>query len=77
MTDAMSQAAWQHAPGHPLQIGAIDMPQLAANEIRIRNAAIAINPLDWILQEIALLPWLEYPAILGSDVAGEVVAVGG
>ncbi len=78
MTDAMSdQAAWQHATGHPLQIGATDRPQLAANEIRIRNAAIAINPLDWILQEIALLPWLEYPAILGSDVAGEVVAVGG
>lgn len=70
------RAAWQHAPGHPLQICAADLPQLAANEIRIRNAAIAINPIDWILQEIALLPWLEYPAILGSDVAGEVEAVG-
>ncbi len=72
----INQAAWQCAPGHPLRIGVSDLPQPAANEILIRNAAIAINPIDWILQEIALLPWLEYPAILGSDVAGEVAAIG-
>ena len=77
MSEAMiNQAAWQHAPGHPLRICVSDLPPPAADEIRIRNAAIAINPIDWILQEIALLPWLEYPAILGSDVAGEVAAVG-
>ncbi len=72
----INQAAWQCAPGHPLRIGVAEPPELAAHEIRIRNAAIAINPIDWILQEIALLPWLEYPAVLGSDVAGEVAAVG-
>ena len=72
----INQAALQCATGHPLRIGVADLPELAANEILIRNAAIAINPIDWILQEIALLPWLEYPAILGSDVAGEVAAVG-
>ncbi|MGX1693626.1 zinc-binding alcohol dehydrogenase family protein [Brevundimonas naejangsanensis] len=77
MSEAMiNQAAWQHAPGHPLRICVSDLPPPAADEIRIRNAAIAINPIDWILQEIDLLPWLEYPAILGSDVAGEVAAVG-
>jgi NADPH:quinone reductase-like Zn-dependent oxidoreductase len=77
MTDTMTnQAAWQHAPGQPLRIGAADLPQLTENQILIRNAAIAINPLDWILQDIALLPWLDYPTILGSDVAGEVAAVG-
>jgi NADPH:quinone reductase-like Zn-dependent oxidoreductase len=77
MTGTMTnQAAWQHEPGQPLRIGAADVPQLAANEILIRNAAIAINPLDWILQDVALLPWLDYPTILGSDVAGEVAAVG-
>jgi NADPH:quinone reductase-like Zn-dependent oxidoreductase len=71
-----NQAAWQLSTGQPLSIGASDLPQLASNEILIRNAAIAINPLDWILQDVALLPWLDYPAILGSDVAGEVTAVG-
>ena len=78
MTETVTnQAAWQKAPGQPLRIGVTALPHLAANEILIRNAAIAINPLDWILQDVALLPWLDYPAILGSDVSGEVAAVGG
>ncbi len=77
MTGIMTnQAAWQRAPGQPLQIGVAGLPQPAVNEILIRNAAIALNPLDWILQDMALLPWLDYPAILGSDVAGDVAAVG-
>ncbi len=71
MTETVTnQAAWQKAPGQPLRIGVTALPHLAANEILIRNAAIAINPLDWILQDVALLPWLDYPAILGSDVSG-------
>jgi len=70
MTETVTnQAAWQKAPGQPLRIGVTALPHLAANEILIRNAAIAINPLDWILQDVALLPWLDYPAILGSDVS--------
>ena len=78
MTETVTnQAAWQKAPGQPLRISVTALPHLAANEILIRNAAIAINPLDWILQDVALLPWLDYPAILGSDVSGEVAAVGG
>jgi hypothetical protein len=74
--NTINQAAWQHAIGQPLRLGTADLAEPASNEILIRNAAIAINPLDWILQENALLPWLDYPAILGSDVAGEVMAVG-
>lgn len=70
------QAAWQKAPGQPLTIEPVDQPQLADNEILVRNAAVAINPLDWLLQDAAVLPWLDYPAITGSDIAGEVVAVG-
>ncbi len=72
----INQAAWQPAPGQKLQLGTTGVPAPAANEILIRNAAIAINPLDWILQDMAILPWLTYPAILGSDVAGEIVAIG-
>jgi NADPH:quinone reductase-like Zn-dependent oxidoreductase len=69
-------AAWQQAPGQKLQIGPAALRQPAANEILIRNAAIAINPIDWLLQDDALLPWLDYPTILGSDVTGEIAAVG-
>lgn len=45
------------------------------NEILIRNHAVAINPIDGLLQTLAVFP-LNYPTILGCDVAGEIVAVG-
>ena len=77
MTDTViNEAAWQRATGEALHLAPADMPQPGPGEILIRNAAIGLNPLDWILQEHAILPWLDYPAILGSDVAGEVAAVG-
>ncbi|HEV7248861.1 MAG TPA: zinc-binding alcohol dehydrogenase family protein [Shinella sp.] len=71
-----NQVAWQRTAGLSLQIGPADVRKLESNEILIRNAAVAINPIDWLLQDDALLPWLDYPMILGSDVAGEVAAVG-
>lgn len=48
------------------------------NEIVIKNGAVAINPVDWMIQDMgrALFPWIKYPVILGKDVAGEVVEVG-
>lgn len=76
MTEIVNMAAWQNAPGQSLVIRPVSPTVLGSGEILIRNAAVAINPLDWLLQENALLPWLDYPAILGSDVAGEVVVVG-
>lgn len=71
-----SLAAWQNAIGMPLEITEVATPIPGPNEILVRNRAVAINPVDWILQENPIFPWLDYPAILGSDVAGEVVAVG-
>ncbi|MGI2032402.1 zinc-binding alcohol dehydrogenase family protein [Rhizobium panacihumi] len=70
------QAAWQKEPGRTLAVEPVIIPHPASREILVRNHAVAINPLDWLLQDDALLPWLDYPAILGSDIAGEVVAVG-
>ncbi len=71
-----SFAAWQKAVGRPLEIEAVETPIPGPDDVLVRNRAIAINPVDWILQETPIFPWLAYPAILGSDVAGEVVAVG-
>jgi NADPH:quinone reductase-like Zn-dependent oxidoreductase len=77
MTDSITnQAAWQRAVGEVLHLGPAELPKPAPTEILIRNAAIGINPIDWILQDSAILPWLDYPAILGSDVAGVVAAIG-
>lgn len=69
-------AAWQPRPGEPLSIAPAELPTVTPGQILVRNQAVAINPLDYILQDTALLPWLDYPIIAGSDVAGTVVAIG-
>ena len=76
MSTEQSFAAWQRKVGAPFEVGPADTPAPGPDDILVRNRAIAINPVDWILQDMAIFPWLEYPAILGSDVAGEVVALG-
>ena len=72
-----NNAAWQPHVGVPLEVGPAEKPVPGENEILVRNRAMAINPVDWILQDSAIFPWLDYPVILGSDVAGEVAAIGG
>ncbi|MGY9047711.1 MAG: alcohol dehydrogenase catalytic domain-containing protein, partial [Rhodobacterales bacterium] len=76
MTDTLQMAAWQPAPGAPLSVKAVDETTPGENEIAVRNAALAINPADWILQAQPVGDWMQYPMILGNDVAGEVVAIG-
>lgn len=47
-------------------------------EIVVRARAVAVNPFDRYIQTIGdiITGYLAYPAVLGTDVAGEVVAVG-
>ncbi|KAI0130556.1 zinc-binding oxidoreductase CipB [Xylariales sp. AK1849] len=49
-----------------------------SHQIVIRNAAIALNPLDHIKQDAGnvLFGWIKYPFVMGSDVAGVVIEVG-
>lgn len=75
MTDIL-KAAWQPEPGAALNIETVDETMPGENEIAVRNAALAINPADWLLQAQSIGDWMQYPMILGNDVAGEVVAVG-
>jgi NADPH:quinone reductase-like Zn-dependent oxidoreductase len=71
-----NRAAWMTAPrNRPLQVGSAPIGTPEAGQILIKNHAVAINPIDVMLQQIAMYP-LEYPAIIGQDVAGEVEAVG-
>ncbi|GAB1310588.1 Zinc-binding alcohol dehydrogenase domain-containing cipB [Madurella fahalii] len=59
----------------PLRVELVDDRYPDEDEIVVRNAAVAINQLDWKIQDYA---WemFNYPLILGVDVAGEVVEVG-
>lgn len=57
-----------------------DAPDLkpGPGEVLIKMFATSINPIDWKLRRGDLKEWmpLTFPAILGRDLAGEVVALG-
>jgi NADPH:quinone reductase-like Zn-dependent oxidoreductase len=66
------------AKARPLQVASAPYTSPKTGQITVRNHAIAINPIDRMKQEVGdfLYGWLKYPAILGIDLAGEVVEVG-
>ena len=73
-----NRAAWITAKGAPLSIGLAPLLDPELNQILIKNRAVAINPVDWAVQNLGkdLFPFLEFPCIFGEDVAGEVIALG-
>lgn len=61
-----------------LEFRDIAEPDAAPGQLKVRVRSASINPIDWKLRSgaaRAMMP-LQFPAILGRDAAGEVVAVG-
>ncbi len=73
-----NEAVWLTAKRGSLRIGPAPVTAPGAREILVRNRAVAVNPVDRLLPLIGdfIAPWLAYPTVPGSDVAGEVLAVG-
>jgi len=73
-----NEAAWLVAKHAPLQVKPAPYTQPGAGEVLVRNRAVAINPVDWAIQYLGglLFNWIKYPFVPGSDIAGDVVAVG-
>ncbi|ETI27258.1 hypothetical protein G647_09941 [Cladophialophora carrionii CBS 160.54] len=71
----VNYAAWIPSEKAPLVVATAPFPDLAPDELILKNAAVAINPVDWKIQASGGFG-LSYPAILGEDVAGEVLEVG-
>jgi NADPH:quinone reductase-like Zn-dependent oxidoreductase len=72
-------AAWLPSPrAHPLNVDTAEYPVVAENEVIVKVAAVAANPMDWFIQILGenLFSWLQYPYIGGTDAAGTVVEVG-
>jgi NADPH:quinone reductase-like Zn-dependent oxidoreductase len=71
-------AAWLDAPYGDLVVREAPYTPPRADEIVVRNRAVAVNPLDVMKQGIGdlMYRWLPHPSVLGEDVAGEVVEVG-
>lgn len=71
-------AAWLTGRYAGLTVGPAPYTAPGATDVVIRNRALAVNPLDTIKQSTGdfMYRWLPYPAVLGEDVAGEVVEIG-
>ncbi|KAL8833554.1 MAG: hypothetical protein Q9170_004209 [Blastenia crenularia] len=64
---------------HPLKVREAPYTSAGEHEVVIKNGAVAVNPVDWILQYAGnsmLYQWIKYPFVLGTDVAGEIVEIG-
>lgn len=77
---AMNRALRLHAYGEPdaLKIDSIAMPSAASGQVVVHVRAAGINSLDWKIRDGFLqndFP-LPLPAMLGVELAGEVVEVG-
>lgn len=56
-------------------VGDIATPKPGPGELLVKVHAAALNPVDWKIQKYGI--FIEtFPAILGSDVAGEVAELG-
>lgn len=75
------QAVVLHRHGGPevLTLAAIPLPRLKPGQVLVRVRASCVNPRDWLLREgryIFRFILGAFPIIPGSDIAGEVVAIG-
>ena len=70
--------AWLKGPKTALEVKSALYTSPKEKEIVIKSGAVAINPIDWLKVDLGnmVYPWIKYPFILGTDVAGEVVEVG-
>lgn len=70
-----NHAAYLLNPSTSLQIGLASLPKAGPGEIVVKNAAVAINPLDCHMQDAGVFV-KQWPAVFGCEVAGEVYEVG-
>jgi NADPH:quinone reductase-like Zn-dependent oxidoreductase len=63
------------AKAHPFKIDDFPMPVAGPHQMIVKNHAVAFNPADAIIQLNGALV-TKFPAILGEDLAGEVVSIG-
>jgi len=71
-----NSAAWiTESKGKPLKVDSAPMPEPGPNDVVVKNHAVAINPVDWKIQDSGYFV-TKYPNVLGTDVAGEIVQVG-
>jgi NADPH:quinone reductase-like Zn-dependent oxidoreductase len=73
-----NRAAYVVAQGKPLEVRDAPYTTPGPNEVVVRNAAVAINPVDWLIPNVVKMfgPHIKLPFVFGDDCAGTVVEVG-
>jgi NADPH:quinone reductase-like Zn-dependent oxidoreductase len=76
--DPQNVALWRPSRAARFTVGPAPYTHPGPGEVVVRVGAVALNPVDNLpaLGYRFGMPWLTFPAILGGDVAGEVVEVG-
>jgi NADPH:quinone reductase-like Zn-dependent oxidoreductase len=74
----VNEALWLLSPKGRFERRPAPMPTPGPGEVLVLVRAVAVNPIDAITGPFRRLvtPWVRYPAVIGSDVAGEVVSIG-
>ncbi|KAH9205533.1 zinc-binding oxidoreductase-like protein CipB [Leptodontidium sp. 2 PMI_412] len=71
----VNEAAWIPAEKAQCEVGKGPVPNPTENQVVIEVAYAAVNPIDFLMQDLAYIP-ISYPSILGTDVAGTIVQLG-
>lgn len=72
------KAAFINATGTPdcIQYGDLPQPEPSDGEVLVKVAAVAVNPIDTYIRGGAVALPLQFPYVIGCDLAGRVEAVG-
>ena len=80
MKQRLMKAVLLHGYGDVNQLSYEDAPKPipATGEVLVKTIAASVNPIDWKLRrgDLREMMPLEFPAILGRDLSGEVAALG-
>ncbi|GAA4663596.1 zinc-binding alcohol dehydrogenase family protein [Frondihabitans cladoniiphilus] len=74
----MNEALWLLDSRGRFEVRSTSRPTPREGEVVVRVRAVAVNPVDALTGPVRrfVTPWVRYPTVLGSDVAGEIVATG-
>lgn len=73
---ASNQAAWIDGKYKALEVRPAAFPTPGADEVVVKAHSIAVNPVDWKMQDGGLFSQIPLPFVMGHDVAGEIYDVG-
>lgn len=74
----MNEALWLKSASAKFEVAKAEYPHPGSKQMTVKVHALGMNVVDALqgIQRRLIMPWLNYPAIVGGDVSGEVVEVG-